>query len=1005
MGNLRGASRSALTAAVNSLKLNITEIASVEEATAAIEKQPWCAVLIDTTLSGASRFCAEARSHRSLFGIPFIALSPRLTDLAFLNALRWGADDVVALGATEALSVRLATLLGSPTLDAAPARGEAVVADPDRRRGNGLGRAVHTAGYSVRYAIDTTSARFYTTKSEVELFILNAELTEPRPFIQDAQQNGCTARWVVLAKASQTDDLQKELASLKGVVVMSSGGPPENVLFAVNLLYPSEASRRGEIRALFGTVVFFRAVGDYRDECGFSYTASPQGLYVRTLAPPPSDKVWVELIPPDGERRVRLVGKVAWSRAYGRQAGEAAPPGFGVRIVDGLGEDLALWSDCLKGLEFRAPATLVPEARFSLPAAARPLVDPAPPASLPAVSVRQALPSVSIAPMLSAAQPVSLRTPSLTDEGETTRLSIAPSVPQPPLSTSMDRLSAAAKARISTRPSLRLSIPSPNSLRRDPLSKTGRLSAPPVEEKAVESVESMPEPAPAPKRVGQGRTVMGLGILQRDGSLTVRTDGDGRLSELPPAPAGVVTSAAPTGAAPSDPPQTDPPNGTRADPLRLSPVTGRTLSYGSEPPTDLFQAAADALTQVQEDISERPTLSDRMSLERAEQLAQSLTPAAPQAFDSLPPDALESDAPSAPVAPMRQRAPSFPAMEETPAASALAETDRKWVGLEVIPAEQRLSDVPPPPVGQALPVAPGGRSDLGATLPGMVVDTVALGKSSAEDNAPADVDTPAPNAAIDDAAVATVPRRHSSPLYELPSLQARGVPSQIPGVPPKRRTVLPVLFAAAVAAVVIGLMMRSKPPAATAAAPNPATVTPKPSPAVVAAPANVSPNPSASPGLASPVATSAATSGTPAAVVTATAEPVAAPAPTPTVQAPAAPEVVEAAAPEPPKPSTPTAETAGVAPVAPAAPAPPDTEPPRDPNTLSTKNAWLYVHSAVDAHVFVHGIDAGTTNAWLETGCGTRFVRLGRAPGDWLSPGVPTIIRCRSANTIEVSVP
>ena len=261
VGNLRGASRSALTTAVSSLRLNIVEIANVDEATAAFEKRPWYAVLIDTTLFGASRFCAEARAHRNLFGIPFIALSPRLTDLAFLNALRWGVDDVVALGATEPLSVRLGALAPRTSSDEAePVRGEAVVADADRRRANGLGRAIHTAGYGVRYASDTTSARFYATKPEVELFILNAELTEPKAFIEQAQRGGCKARWVVLAKAAQTDDLEKQLSVFKGVVVMSSGGPPENVLFAINLLYPSDASRRGEIRALFGTVVFFRAV-------------------------------------------------------------------------------------------------------------------------------------------------------------------------------------------------------------------------------------------------------------------------------------------------------------------------------------------------------------------------------------------------------------------------------------------------------------------------------------------------------------------------------------------------------------------------------------------------------------------------------------------------------------------------------------------------------------------------------------------------------------------------
>src|SRR5690606_19671257 len=69
------------------------------------------------------------------------------------------------------------------------------------------------------------------------------------------------------------------------------------------------------------------------------------------------------------------------------------------------------------------------------------------------------------------------------DEAEPAKLSVAPSLPQPPSATSIDRLSAAAKARISTRPSLRLSVPSPITARRDPLTKAGRLSRPPIDEK------------------------------------------------------------------------------------------------------------------------------------------------------------------------------------------------------------------------------------------------------------------------------------------------------------------------------------------------------------------------------------------------------------------------------------------------------------------------------------------------------------------------------------------
>jgi hypothetical protein len=65
--------------------------------------------------------------------------------------------------------------------------------------------------------------------------------------------------------------------------------------------------------------------------------------------------------------------------------------------------------------------------------------------------------------------------------------------------------------------------------------------------------------------------------------------------------------------------------------------------------------------------------------------------------------------------------------------------------------------------------------------------------------------------------------------------------------------------------------------------------------------------------------------------------------------------------------------------------------------------AWLYVHSTATTHVFVHGIDHGETNQWLKSRCGGRFVRLGTAPGSWLSAGVPVKLRCRQSNEIDLN--
>jgi hypothetical protein len=56
----------------------------------------------------------------------------------------------------------------------------------------------------------------------------------------------------------------------------------------------------------------------------------------------------------------------------------------------------------------------------------------------------------------------------------------------------------------------------------------------------------------------------------------------------------------------------------------------------------------------------------------------------------------------------------------------------------------------------------------------------------------------------------------------------------------------------------------------------------------------------------------------------------------------------------------------------------------------------------VSANVYVHGVEVGTTNAWLTSRCGFRFIRLGTAPGQWLSKGEPAKLSCKQAIQLEV---
>jgi hypothetical protein len=124
-----------------------------------------------------------------------------------------------------------------------------------------------------------------------------------------------------------------------------SFAPAENVLFLANEMKNDERrDQRSSTRVLYGTTVAFRGAGRYEDDFGFTYNVSGGGMYVRTLAVPEDDMVWLELCPPRAERRVRLVGQVQWRRSFAYSANARVPPGFGVKVVDGARADLDAWA-------------------------------------------------------------------------------------------------------------------------------------------------------------------------------------------------------------------------------------------------------------------------------------------------------------------------------------------------------------------------------------------------------------------------------------------------------------------------------------------------------------------------------------------------------------------------------------------------------------------------------------------------------------------------------------
>lgn len=321
----------------------------VEDADAAghwLDEHQVCAILLDTQRQDAAGVAIDARSRADSARVPIIGLTSAANDLSFGDVFSWGGDDVVGLTTnTWGLVRRLRAFPRHAPEAPAAGRGTAVVADGDRKRRIVLGRVLRNAGYAVSFAVSGREAAAQAKQADASLVFVSAELDDANAeLVRSARQEFDKPVWILSCAPKHLKQATEELAGVERAAAMDGYAPLENVVFLANeLSFTGGASRRSSQRLLFGTTVAFRGAGREVDEFGYSYNISEGGLYVRTLAPPEDDTVWLELSPPRSDRRVRLVGSVVWRRGFVAKETATVPPGFGVKIVDGAAMDLEAW--------------------------------------------------------------------------------------------------------------------------------------------------------------------------------------------------------------------------------------------------------------------------------------------------------------------------------------------------------------------------------------------------------------------------------------------------------------------------------------------------------------------------------------------------------------------------------------------------------------------------------------------------------------------------------------
>jgi len=355
LGNLAGELKASLEAAVRAVGLELLLTREPARAFVELERDGALAVLVDMATLGAEQFCKRARGTERLRSVPVIGMSRHPNELGFARVFAWGADDLVPLGARMPLERRLQVLRDTPPADAT-GFGQAVVAEATTQRRALVGRVLSHAGYDVKFAVDRGAVELYASQAETRLVVISAALGDPRRLIENAARAGALPTWIVTVEARSTQRLAAQLTGLDRVAVTSTAGAPEDVLFLANELVFSKGPRRREWRALYATPVAFRPKGGDADEYGFSYDASPSGLYVRSLLPSATEDVEVELRLPNRDERVRLQGKVARRFAFGSGAIASAPPGFSVKLSGPEGE-LARWTKACAELIQAASST------------------------------------------------------------------------------------------------------------------------------------------------------------------------------------------------------------------------------------------------------------------------------------------------------------------------------------------------------------------------------------------------------------------------------------------------------------------------------------------------------------------------------------------------------------------------------------------------------------------------------------------------------------------------
>jgi len=149
-------------------------------------------------------------------------------------------------------------------------------------------------------------------------------------------ESGAGTPWVVFGSRPELESIQEQVNGEGNLALFDTSVDTSQIVSVVNALFSKEVlTQRKTARHAYESPVRWQPADSDEARWGYLYNINRDGVYVRTLTPPPQGtRVSLEFSPPFGCGRVVVESTAVWRQPFCSRRGQ--PPGFGVRYAEEL---------------------------------------------------------------------------------------------------------------------------------------------------------------------------------------------------------------------------------------------------------------------------------------------------------------------------------------------------------------------------------------------------------------------------------------------------------------------------------------------------------------------------------------------------------------------------------------------------------------------------------------------------------------------------------------------